>query len=106
MAQSLSYGRRGTQGTPFPSNIYNYTFSASKTVTVPAATTSVIISTDADIWLSTTGAAAVPTGDVVDGTGSFFLAKGTVREFDVIAAQTFTMIPTTGTAHAALCWFT
>jgi hypothetical protein len=105
MAQSLSYGRRGSQGTPFPSNVNDYTFSAAKSITVPAATSAVIISSDVDIWLSA-GTAAVPSGDVIDGTGSFFFAKGTVREFDVVPGQVFTAIPATGTAHVSACWFT
>lgn len=52
--------------------IDNYVLAAStnKAVTVPAGAEYALFAADADIWVKVGGVAAVPSGDVTDGTGS------------------------------------
>jgi hypothetical protein len=105
MAQTLSSSRRGVLFTPFPPNVYNYTVTTAANITVPAATTGVIIEADADIWLNTSAAATVG-GTAVDGTGSIPLKAGVSRGFDVVPGQVISVISASGTAHVATEWFT
>ncbi len=53
-------------------NVNNYVLVAStnKAVTVPTGASYAIFSANADIWVRVGGVAAVPSGDVTDGTGS------------------------------------
>lgn len=87
--------------TPLPSFVNHYTVTTAETVTVPAATSWVAVTADADIWIAA-GTAVVPSGDVTDGTGSFLLKAGVARCFSVAPAQTFSVISASGTAHVGV----
>lgn len=89
---------------PFPAYVNHRTVTAAEADTVPAGATRVFITSDADIWLSD-GTSAVPTTDVTDGTGSFFLAKGVTRGFFVAPGQTLSVISASGTAHVSFEYF-
>ena len=104
MAQGLKLSRRQGVSTPFPSYVNHRSITTAEAETVPAGMSMVIISSTSDIWLSD-GTAAVPTGDVVDGTGSFPLKAGVARGFDVTPAQTISVIPASGTALVAFEYF-
>lgn len=51
-------------------NNYVLTPGTNKAVTVPTGAKYAMFSADSDIWVNIGGTAAVPTGDVTDGTGS------------------------------------
>lgn len=89
---------------PFPAYVNHHTVTAAEAETVPAGATRVFVTSDADAWLSD-GTAAVPSGDAVDGTGSFFLAKGVTRGFFVSPGQTLSAISASGTAHVSFEYF-
>jgi hypothetical protein len=92
--------------TAFADNLGNITATTAKTVTVPGSAFRVVINADADIWINPNGTAAVPTGDVTDGTGSMFQMKGLRTAYQVAPTGTFSIIPATGTVHASFEWFT
>jgi hypothetical protein len=86
--------------TPFPSHVNHRTAAAAETETAPTWAGSVIITPDADAWFSD-GTAAVPTGDVDDGTGSFLISAKATRAFYITPGQTFSFVPATGTVHVS-----
>jgi hypothetical protein len=51
-------------------NNYLLVASTNKAVTVPTGANFALFSASADIWVNVDGVAAVPSGDVTDGTGS------------------------------------
>jgi hypothetical protein len=51
-------------------NTYLLTGSANKEVTIPTDAKFAMFNADADIWVRVGAAAAIPAGDVTDGTGS------------------------------------
>jgi hypothetical protein len=51
-------------------NNYLLVASTNKAVTVPTGANFALFSASADIWVNVGGVAAVPSGDVTDGTGS------------------------------------
>jgi hypothetical protein len=104
MAQAVAQRRRDNMFTPFPAFVNHYPVTTAKTVTVPAGYTGVVIESDADIWLSD-GTAAIPAGDVTNGTGSFPLKGGASRGFDVSPGQTISVISASGTANVAFEYF-
>lgn len=92
---------------PFPLWINNRTVTVAEDETVPANAKYVVITADADVWVANgTGLAAVPSGDVVDGSGSTFFKAGVISPpFRVQAAQILSIISATGTAHVALWYY-
>lgn len=102
VTQALALQRNVLTGvlpiTGFPAYVNHRTAAAAETETVPAGAARVVITADADVWLSD-GTAAVPVGDVVDGTGSFLLAAKATRAFFVTVGQTISFVPATGTVH-------
>lgn len=89
---------------PFPTHVNHRAVTVAETETVPAGGYSVVIKTDATCWLSG-GTAVVPAGDVADGTGSFPLAPGEAICFDVVPAQTISVISASGTANVAFLYY-
>lgn len=89
---------------PFPSHVNHRVVTAAETETVPAGAYMVVIKTDATIWLSD-GTAAVPAGDVTNGTGSFPMSPGEAICFDVVPAQTISVISASGTANVAFLYY-
>lgn len=89
---------------PFPVYVNHRAVTTAETETVPAGATRVFITTDADAWLSD-GTAAVPAGDVTNGTGSFLLKAGVCRGFFVTPAQTLSVISASGTAHISFEYY-
>jgi hypothetical protein len=89
---------------PFPSFVNHHAVTTAETETVPAGAYSVVIKTDATIWLSD-GTAVVPAGDVVDGAGSFPLGAGEAICFDVVPGQTISVISASGTANVAFLYY-
>ena len=51
-------------------NNYVLTADVNKAVSVPAGARYAIFAADEDIWVKIGGAAAIPSGDITDGTGS------------------------------------
>lgn len=92
---------------PFPLWINNRTVTVAEDETVPALAKYVVVDADADIWIANgTGAAAVPSGDVSDGTGSAFFKAGVISPpFRVQAAQILSIVSATGTAHVSLWYY-
>lgn len=89
---------------PFPSFVNHRVVTAAETETVPAGAYSVVIKTDATIWLSD-GTAAVPVGDSVSGAGSFPMAPGEAICFDVTPTQTLSVVSASGTANVAFLYY-
>lgn len=89
---------------PFPTYVHHRTVTTAETETVPAGATRVFVTADADAWLSD-GTAAVPAGDVTDGTGSFLLKAGVCRGFFVTPGQTISAISASGTAHISFEYY-
>lgn len=91
---------------PFPQYVNHLTVTVAKDATVPALATYVVIVADADVWVANgTGAAVVPSGDVVDGSGSTLFKAGVISPpFRVQATQILSIVSATGTAHVSL-WF-
>src|SRR5688500_15985246 len=104
MPQRMKAERRNAQFTFLPAYVNHRTITTAEAETVPAGYCGVIMVADADIWFSA-GTAAVPTGDIVDGTGSSFLKAGATRGFDVSPGQTISVISASGTAHVAFEYF-
>lgn len=93
--------------TPFPDHVNHRTITTAEEETVPALTPPVrrvVITSDVDAWLSD-GTAQVPSGDVTDGTGSFFLKAGVARGFSVSEGQTLSAISASGTAHISFEYY-
>jgi hypothetical protein len=100
-------GRRHHHAAPFtsfPVHVNHRVVTTAETETVPDGANAVIITSDADIWLSD-GTAVVPAGDVIDGTGSFPLAAGVARGFYVSPGQTLSVISASGTANVGFEYF-
>lgn len=89
---------------PFPLYVNHRAVTVAEDETVPAGATRVFITTDADVWLAD-GTAAVPAGDVTNGSGSFLLKAGVTRGFFVTPAQTISVISASGTAHVSFEYF-
>ena len=51
-------------------NNYVLTASTNKAVTIPTGARYAVFAASADIWVNVGGTAAIPSGDVTDGTGS------------------------------------
>jgi hypothetical protein len=107
MARSI--GSNAAQGlfTPFPDYVNHRTITTAETETVPTlspAVRRVVITADADVWLSD-GTAVIPSSDVIDGTGSFLLKAGVARGFDIEQGWTLSVISASGTAHVAFEYF-
>lgn len=51
-------------------NTYELTPSTNKTITVPTGAKFAVFCANSDIWVRVGGAAAIPSGDTTDGTGS------------------------------------
>lgn len=92
---------------PFPFWINNRTVTVAKDETVPAGAKYAVIVADADVWVANgTGAAVVPSGDVVDGSGSTFFKSGVISPpFRVQPAQILSIVSATGTAHVSLWYY-
>ena len=85
-----------------------------ETVTKPTGTVAqtyngCVLTTNADIWVRRGGAAAVPAGDVTDGTASILIPAGTSRVMDFhdddgTILATFSMI-SAGAALVSMEWF-
>jgi len=110
VTQSLTYSLpRNRVGslpiTPFPSQVNHRTVTTAETETVPTGASTVVITSDVDVWFSA-GTAVVPSSDVTDNTGSFFLKGGAARMFAVESGQTISVIAATGTAHVSFEYFT
>lgn len=101
---SNEYHAKMAPVTQFPSFTNHLVVTTAKTATAPSWAKSVIISADADIWLSD-GTAAIPAGDVVDGTGSFLMKDGQAECFDITPGQTISIISASGTANVGLRFF-
>lgn len=109
VAQSLTSGMTkefwgSVPVTPFPVYVNHRTVTAAETETVPDGASWMVITSDADLWASD-GTAAVPSSDVTDGTGSFFVKAGVARAFAVVATQTLSVISASGTAHVSFEYF-
>lgn len=106
VTQTLQGGRRDHAApfTTFPLYVNHRVVTVAETETVPTDANAVIVSTDADVWLSD-GTAVAPAGDVVDGSGSFFMKDGTCRGFYVTGGQTLSVISASGTASVAFEYF-
>lgn len=89
---------------PFPAFVNHHAVTVAEAETVPAGAYSVVIKTDATIWLSD-GTAAVPAGDVTNGSGSFPMAPGEAICFDVVPGQTISVISASGTANVAFLYY-
>ena len=89
---------------PFPSYVNHHVVTAAEAETVPAGAYMVVIKTDATIWLSD-GAAAVPAGEVVDGTGSFPQGAAEAICYDVVPGQTISVIAASGTANVSFLYY-
>lgn len=89
---------------PIGTYVSNRTLAAgvAETVTVPAGATSVIVSGDATMWARIGGTAAVPTGDVTDGTGSVCLQTWAYRA--CTPGGTISVVAG-ATAHVSFEWF-
>lgn len=63
---------------PPSSNVYDYVLAAgvAETITTPANAKFAVFNYTRDIWVRYGGTAAVPSGDVTDGTGSMFNPAG------------------------------
>lgn len=84
----------------FPKWVDNVVLSAGAvTYTVPAGASFCIISCDAPIWVSDTGTAAVPTVNVLDGTGSFYLSGASQMRLD---GGTISLIKASATANVSI----
>lgn len=92
---------------PFPLFVNHVVVTAVKDVTVPANAKYVIISPDADCWISGGhGSAVVPSGDITDGTGSAFFQAGVMSPpFRVQPAQIFSIVAATGTSNVSLWYY-
>ena len=88
--------------TPACTTVDTQPYTTAETSTVQTGITSVIITADADSWIRFGGASAVPSSDVIDGTGAIFLAKGVRYAFDIPPAQTISFVSVSGTAHASI----
>lgn len=89
---------------PFPSYVNHHVVTTVEAETVPAGAYAVVIKTDAVIWLSD-GTAAVPAGELVDGTGSFPMSPGEAICFDVVPGQTLSVVSAAGTANVAFLYY-
>lgn len=89
---------------PFPVHVNHRAVTTAETETVPAGAYSVVIMVDAIAWFSD-GTAAVPAGDVTNGTGSFPISPGQALCFDVAPAQTLSVISASGTANVAFLYY-
>lgn len=108
VAQALVFAKNVRTQTvpriPFPSFVNHRAVTTAETETVPANGYSVVIKTDATIWLSD-GTAAVPAGDSNPGEGSFPMAPGEAICFDVVPGQTISVISASGTANVAFLYY-
>lgn len=113
MAQPLFASIGGRQGSipflPFPAYVNHRKVDnpTAEDETVPAGMAAVVIDPDADVWVANgTGAAVVPSGDVVDGTGSFLVRAGVITPaFGVSAGQKISVTSASGTAHVAFLYY-
>ena len=88
---------------PFPSQVDHIVLSGSaKTVTKPTGVSWLWIATSATCYFRTGGTAVSPSGDVVDGTGSFPINAGNGLLLNVKTVATFSII---GTANVGLAWY-
>lgn len=92
---------------PFPLSINNRTMTTAVDETVPAGIYFVVIDPDADVWIANgTGAAAVPSGQVTNGTGSAFFKGGVISPpFAVNPGQILSIVSASGTAHVSLWYY-
>lgn len=85
--------------------VNNRTISSAETETVPTGAGRVVITSDGDAWMNPNGTAAVPSGDVTDGTGSICLKAGVARVFYVAAGNSLSIIAASGTVHVSYEYF-
>lgn len=99
--------RGGLPALPFPLHVNDHTLTTAEDETVPALAQFVVINPDADVWIASgTGAAVVPSGDVVDGTGSILIKAGVISPvFLVQPGQVLSVVSATGTAHVAFWYY-
>jgi hypothetical protein len=92
---------------PFPLYVNDRTVTGAEDETVPVGAKYVVLNPDADVWMANgTGAAVVPSGDVVDGTGSILIKAGVIPPaFRVQPGQILSVISATGTAHVAFWYY-
>ena len=92
---------------PFPLWVNNRVVTGAEDETVPLNGKYVIISPDADVWISNGhGSATVPSGDVSDGTGSAFFQAGVMSPpFRVQPGQILSIVAASGTANVSLWYY-
>lgn len=71
---------------------------------IPAGSVSVIISTDQDLYVRRNATAAVPSGDVTDGTGAALVPAGVGRAFELSGVSYLSLI-SAAAAKVTLEWF-
>lgn len=92
---------------PFPLYINHRTVTVAEDETVPALASYVVIDSDADVWIANgTGAAVIPSGDVIDGSGSALFKAGVISPpFRVQPAQVLSIVSASGTAHVSFWYY-
>ena len=92
---------------PFPLWVNNRTLTTAEDETVPTGAYFVVIDSDADVWIAGgTGAAAAPSADVSNGTGSAFFKGGVISPpFRVQPAQILSVVSASGTAHVSFWYY-
>jgi len=108
VTQALRFLRQRSQAVlpkiPFPAYVNHRAVTVAETETVPANAYVVVIKTDAVAWFSR-GTAAVPAGDVTDGTGSFPISPGEAILFDVKPGTEIRVIAASGTANVSFWYY-
>ncbi len=96
-------GGKSSLPSTIPSPFTNhYAVTGAKTITITTGWRCAFTA-DADIWIAAAGSvAAVPAGDVTNGTGSSPLIKGQTRIFEIESGATFSVIAATGTANVGV----
>ena len=83
-------------------NNEHFAGAASSTITVPAGYTAVYFSSTVDFWLAPGAAAAIPAGDITNGTSPFRNPAG-LKELGSLPGGQFTIV--TGAAGEVAMFF-
>ena len=104
---SNEYHLKTVPVTQFPEFINNRVVTTVETETPPTWAKAVVISADAAIWVNTGAveAAAIPVGDVADGSGSLPLGAFQAECFDIVPGRLISVVSASGTARVAFRYY-